>query len=240
MLSCSPDQLRAPGSPPPPVLAEFLAPRMAELISSVHLLPFFPSSQGDGFSLIECHRLDLALRAWEDVGELGRHFRLMIDAVVSHASAQSAWFRALRLGVAEYARFFITADPSADLSAVVRPSQGPVLTPVETATRLQYLWTTFSADQIDLNYAQPQVLLEMLDLPLLSPEQGAKVIRLDAVASLWKQPGTSCLRLPQAHTLVRLMRAVLEAVAPWVLLVTETNVPHADSSSSEELKRIAA
>lgn len=231
VLICYPDQLRAPGRPPLRVLSDFLVQRVADLISGVHLLPFSPSSSDDGFSVIDYRLVDPALGSWEDVGKLARRLRLMIDAVVNHVSAQSEWFRAFRRGASEYAHFFITADPSADLSAVVRPRDLPLLTPLETARGRQHLWTTFSADQFDLNYAHPQVLLEVLDLLLFYAEQGAQIIRLDAVAFLWKEPGTTCLHLPQTHALVRLMRSVLEAAAPWVLLITETNVPHAENLS---------
>src|SRR3989304_6108394 len=93
------------------------------------------------------------------------------------------------------------------------------------------LWTTFRPDQFDLNFANPQVLLEILDLLLFYVEQGAQFIRLDAIAFLWKQPGTTCLHLPQTHAVVRLMRTLLEIPAPWVRLISETNVPHAENLS---------
>ena len=158
----------------------------------------------------------------------------MVDAVVNHVSRQSPWFQAFRAGDPEYEDWFIALDPDAPLpwlSQVVRPRALPLLTPVQTAAGPRLLWTTFSADQIDLNYAHPPVLLRMLEILLLYVEQGAGLIRLDAIAYLWKRPGTSCIHLEETHRVVKIMRAVLDAVAPHVVLVTETNVPHEDNVS---------
>ena len=93
------------------------------------------------------------------------------------------------------------------------------------------MWTTFSDDQIDLNYAHPAVLLEIIEILLLYVEKGAQLIRLDAIAYLWKEIGTSCIHLEETHRVVKLMRCVLDAVAPGVLLITETNVPHEENIS---------
>jgi sucrose phosphorylase len=105
------------------------------------------------------------------------------------------------------------------------------MTPVETVQGSRHVWTTFSDDQIDLNYANPNVLLEIIDILLFYLERGAEVIRLDAIAYLWKEIGTSCIHLPQTHRVVKLFRAVLDAVASGVILITETNVPHEENVS---------
>jgi len=93
------------------------------------------------------------------------------------------------------------------------------------------VWTTFSEDQIDLNYAHPPVLLKVLEILLFYVEKGAQLIRLDAIAYLWKEVGTSCIHLEETHRVVKLMRCVLDAVAPGVTLITETNVPHEENIS---------
>ena len=201
------------------------------MIRGVHLLPFYPYSSDDGFSVIDYREVAPHLGTWDDVARIGRGFRLMFDAVVNHISRRSDWFQAFLRGDRRYADYFIVVDPEADLSQVVRPRALPLLTPVETTQGRRYLWTTFSDDQIDLNYAHPQVLLETLDLLLYYVERGAQVIRLDAVAYLWKEIGTPCIHLPQTHRLVKLFRAVLDAAAPGVLLITETNVPHEENVS---------
>lgn len=223
------DQLREPGRPPLQTLRDFLNLHLRDVVSGVHLLPCFPYSSDDGFSVVDYLAVDPALGTWEDVADLARDYRLMFDFVANHISQHSAWFQAYRRGEAPYDRFFIEADPAADLSQVVRPRTTPLLTPVETAHGTRHVWTTFSADQVDLNYANPAVLLAMTDVLLHYVAHGAEIIRLDAIAYLWKEAGTPCIHLPQTHAVVKLWRAVLDAVAPHVLLITETNVPHADN-----------
>jgi glycosidase len=225
------DQFREAGRPPLRTLRAFLDDHLHDAISGVHILPCFPYSSDDGFSVIDYRQIDPDLGDWEDVAALGERYRLMFDFVANHISQHSAWFKAFRRGEMLYSDYFITVDPAADLSQVVRPRALPLLKRVETAHGPRYVWTTFSADQIDLNYANPHVFLEMTDVLLHYVAQGAKVIRLDAIAYLWKEIGTPCIHLPQTHAVVKLWRAVLDVVAPQVLLITETNVPHADNIS---------
>ncbi len=225
------DQVQEPGKPPLQSLDEVLTTLAGDVLTGVHILPFFPYSSDDGFSVIDYRRVDPRLGTWDDIARLRQHFRLMFDAVINHISRHSAWFQAFLRGELPYTDYFIVVDPATDLSTVVRPRTSPLLTPVETAQGTKYVWTTFSADQIDLNYKNPQVLMEIIDVLLFYVEQGAEIIRLDAIAYLWKEIGTSCIHLPQAHRVVKLFRAVLDAVAPGVLLITETNVPHEENVS---------
>jgi glycosidase len=225
------DQIRAPGRSPLQTLADFMETHLQDSISGVHLLPFFPYSSDDGFSIIDYRQVDPKLGSWDDVARTGRSFRLMFDAVINHISRESAWFQAFLRGEAPYADYFICVDPEADLSQVVRPRALPLLTLVETAQGTRHVWTTFSDDQIDLNYANPNVLLEIVDILLFYVERGAEVIRLDAIAYLWKEIGATCIHLPQTHRVIKLFRAVLDAVAPGVILITETNVPHEENVS---------
>ncbi len=226
-----PDQVRRPPEPPLRVLASFTRRHLTNLISGIHLLPFFPSSSDDGFSVIDYRQVDPAYGTWEDVHDLGPEFRLMFDAVVNHVSAESQWFQGFLRGESPYDGHFVVINRQTDLSAVFRPRDLPLLTPFQTAAGERQVWTTFSADQVDLNYRNPRVLVEILDVLLFYASQGASLLRLDAVAFLWKQPGTSCVHLSQTHSLVRLFRAVLDWAAPHVLLVSETNVPHAENVS---------
>ncbi len=225
MLISYGDQLRQPGSAPLASLAEFCSQQLAGLITCLHILPFYPSSSDDGFAVQDFRQVDPGLGSWAEIANLGNDFRLMFDAVINHVSAQGQWFGAYQHGQTPYKDFFITITGSPDLSQVVRPRALPLLTDFSG----QQLWTTFSADQVDLNYANPQVLLEVLDLLLFYAARGAEFLRLDAVAYLWKQPGTSCINLPQTHRLIQVFRAVLDEAAPQVRLITETNIPHADN-----------
>ena len=223
------DMVQAAGEPPLHTLADFLSAHITNLISTVHLLPFYPYSSDDGFSVIDYRAVDPHLGTWDDVAQMGRSFRLMFDAVINHISAQSAWFREFLRGNGRFQDYFITIDPATDLSQVFRPRTLPLLTEVETAVGRQHVWTTFSSDQIDLNYANPDVLLTIIDLLLFYVAQGAELIRLDAIGFLWKEIGTTCLHLPQTHRAIQLMRHVLDRTAPSTVLITETNVPHAEN-----------
>lgn len=225
------DQVCAPGTPPLRTLADFCEQHLARLISVIHVLPFYPYSSDDGFSVIDYRAVDPALGTWEDVGRLGRPFRLMFDAVINHVSAKSEWFRAFLRDEPAYQDYFIVVEGEPDLSQVVRPRVLPLLTKFHTPSGEKKVWTTFSDDQIDLNYRNPEVLLEMVETLLFYAAHGAEFIRLDAIAYLWKEIGTPCIHLPQTHRIIQLFRAVLDDVAPHVLLITETNVPHADNIS---------
>lgn len=189
------DQVRDGDRAPLAVLRELLA-RRAPFIPGVHLLPFFPASSDDGFSVIDYLTVDPAIGDWDDVHALAGDVELMFDAVINHVSAHSAWFRGFLAGDDRYARFPIVIEDDPDLSAVVRPRTSPLLTEVETAHGPRRVWTTFSADQIDLDYTEPDVLLEMLAVLLEYVRHGASLLRLDAVTYLWKEIGTSCVHLP--------------------------------------------
>jgi glycosidase len=225
------DQFQEPGVPPLQTLHQVLTETLGRVVSGVHILPFFPYSSDDGFSVIDYAQVNPDFGTWSDVQRLGGDFRLMVDAVVNHVSRQSVWFQRFLAGDPAYADWFITVEPGTDLSQVVRPRALPLLHPVQTASGEKLVWTTFSEDQIDLNYAHPPVLLKLIEILLLYVEKGAQIIRLDAIAYLWKTIGTPCIHLPEAHRVVKLVRAVLDAVAPGVLLITETNVPHEENIS---------
>jgi sucrose phosphorylase len=228
------DQFREPGIAPLQTLNQVLVKTLDRVISGVHILPFFPYSSDDGFSVIDYAEVNPSLGTWADVERLGHNFRLMFDAVVNHISRQSDWFTRFLAGDPSYADWFIVVepdDPQDWVPLVTRPRPWPLLTSVQTATSKKLVWTTFSEDQIDLNYAHPEVLLRILEILLFYVEKGAQMIRLDAIAYLWKTIGTECIHLEETHRVVKLMRAVLDAVAPGVILITETNVPHEENVS---------
>lgn len=225
------DSFQREGEKPLQTLAAFMREDVGDLVNGVHILPFYPFSSDDGFSVIDYRQVDPRLGDWSDVARIGEHTRLMFDGVINHISSQSKWFAGFRQGQPPYTGYFITPAPDWDLSRVARPRTLPLLTEVDTHQGPRKVWTTFSADQIDLNYANPDVLVEIVDLLLFYVRQGASVIRLDAIAYLWKEPGTTCLHLPKTHVVIKLLRAVLDAVAPQVLIISETNVPHADNIS---------
>lgn len=230
-LIAYPDHVTQPGEIPLRTLHAFLRRRLSGLIGGVHILPFFPSSSDDGFSVVDYLQVDPQFGTWDDIRRIAEDFKLMLDGVINHASAQSAWYKAFLRGEDPYKDFFITVDSGADLSAVVRPRALPLLTRADTPSGTQSVWTTFSPDQIDLNFTNPDVLLRMIEVLLFYADNGARVIRLDAIAYLWKEIGTSCIHLPQTHRIIKLLRVIFDAIAPGTLLISETNVPHVENIS---------
>jgi glucosylglycerate phosphorylase len=225
------DQLSEPHVFPLRTLTDFCERYLSGLVSSIHILPFYPYSSDDGFSVIDYRQVNPEFGHWGHISHLSRKFRLMFDAVINHASVQHEWFQGFLRDDPAYRDYFIVVDGDPNLSRVVRPRALPLLTKFDTPSGPKRVWSTFSADQVDLNFQNPNLLLEIIDTLLLYVAQGAQLIRLDAIAYLWKEIGTSCIHLPQTHRIIRLFRAVLDVVAPYVLLVTETNVPHQDNIS---------
>jgi sucrose phosphorylase len=227
----SSDALGNGSEPPLRTLRRFLAHWVGDAVSAVHVLPFFPYSSDDGFSVIDYRAVDPALGDWQDIQALAQDYRLVADLVINHVSSRSAWFRAYCNGMAPERHYFIEVEPDTDLSAVTRPRTTPLLRPAQTPYGQRYVWATFSPDQIDVDFSNPDVLFEYLDILLYYVHNGARIVRLDAIAYLWKEIGTSCIHLPQTHQVVKLLRDVLEMLAPDILLLTETNVPHAENVS---------
>ena len=225
------DQVRETEKSHLQTLNDFCEKYLREVVSGIHILPFYPWSSDDGFSVKDYRAVDPALGSWKDIENLGRSFRMMFDGVINHYSAQGEWFQKFLRSEEPYCDYFFTVDGDPDISKVVRPRTLPLLTDYKTEFGLRRVWTTFSADQADLDFRNPDVLLEIFDILLMYAERGAQFIRLDAIAYLWKEIGTSCIHLPQTHAVIQLLRAVLDDVAPHVRLITETNVPHSDNIS---------
>ncbi|PJX13462.1 alpha-amylase [Halomonas sp. 141] len=233
------DSIVADGTPPLGVLNHFLQRHLGETISGVHVLPFFPWSSDDGFSVIHYREVNPELGDWSHIRDLASHYDVMGDLVLNHVSRESLWFVDYLTGSLPGRDYFIEVDPDTDVSQVTRPRSSPLLVPVSTRRGTRHLWATFSEDQIDLNFENPDVLLEFVGILLFYLQQGVRIIRLDAVAFLWKRLGTACIHLPETHTVVRLLRAIVDEIAPGTLIITETNVPHAENISYFGLERLA-
>ncbi len=225
------DMLQATDKTPLACLKQFADQHLQGAIRTIHVLPFFPYSSDDGFSIIDYRAVDPKLGTWKDMKALREHFSLMFDLVLNHCSRENEWFQDYVAGIAPGRNYFIEMDPETDLSDVVRPRNLPLLTPTPTPQGKRHVWTTFSDDQMDLNFANPDVLFEFLDILFQYIAQGATIVRLDAIAYLWKEPGTSCIHLPPTHEVVKILREVITLVAPYVFLLTETNVPHEENIS---------
>jgi len=207
----------------------FFDEHFRELVNILHILPFYPYSSDDGFSVINYKQVNESHGDWDDIEAIARDFQLMADLVINHCSSRSRWFEDFKQGILPEGEYFVSVDPQADLSAVVRPRTHPLLREVETPDGPKHVWCTFSPDQIDLNFANPAVLLEMIDVVAFYLDRGIKAFRLDAVAFLWKEIGTNCLNLPQTHEIVRLLRTLIEHRDPNALVITETNIPNREN-----------
>jgi sucrose phosphorylase len=212
-------------------LGDFSDSYLKGTINTLHILPFFPSSSDRGFSVIDFETVDPLLGSWHDIEALEARYRLMFDGVINHVSSKSRWFVEFLAGNPDYEDFFIWFTTEEELTPeqrrmIFRPRTTPVLTRYETLKGPRYVWTTFSPDQIDLNYRNPKVLLRVIEILLFYVRQGSDILRLDAVTYLWNQPGTRCIHLEQTHEIIKLLRDIVSVVAPHVALITETNVPH--------------
>lgn len=210
-------------------LHQFLNRHFADSVSAVHILPFFPYSSDDGFSVMDYLAVNESHGGWVDIEAIAQDFKLMADLVVNHMSARSRWFENFRKRIDPGKDYFFEGNPGDDLSAVVRPRTSPVLTPVQTDDGERYVWCTFSEDQVDLNFANPQVLIEFATIIRYYLERGVVIFRLDAVAFLWKEPGTSCIHLQQTHELIKILRLLMEHHSPDAVVITETNVPNREN-----------
>ena len=219
------DSIRKKGQPPLQTLKYFTDQYFKDSISGLHILPFFPYSSDEGFSVINYAQVNDSLGGWEDIESIGNDYDLMSDLVINHCSQQSRWFENFRQRKDPGKDYFLEADPEDNTSDVVRPRTSPLLRETRTLEGDKYVWCTFSHDQVDLNFKNPDVFIEMALIIKRYLEQGVKIFRLDAVAFLWKELGTPCVHLPQTHEFIRLFRTLIEAHSPDAIIITETNVP---------------
>lgn len=219
------------GEVPLVTLNAFLKSYFGSSINSVHVLPFFPYCSDDGFAVMDFYQVNPEVGDWDDIEALSQSFRLMVDLVINHGSSSGEWFKHFLAGEGEGHDYFYTVDKSANVAQVVRPRTTPLLQEVETAKGKQYVWCTFSHEQIDFNFENSKVLIEFVKIIRFYLNKGAKIFRLDAVAFLWKKLGTNCLNLPETHEVVRLLRTLIEHAAPDAVIITETNIPNRENLS---------
>ncbi|WP_045858014.1 alpha-amylase family glycosyl hydrolase [Teredinibacter purpureus] len=225
------DSLRNDDEEPLHTLHHFMDERLKGTINGIHILPFFPYSSDDGFSVIDYTQVNDSLGDWSHIEKIGADYNLMSDLVVNHCSSRSRWFDNYKQRKSPGIDYFIEADPETDLSQVVRPRTSPLLREVETLDGKRHVWCTFSHDQVDLNFANTNVLCEMVNIIKLYLDRGVRTFRLDAVAFLWKEIGTESINHPKTHELVRLFRTLIEHHSPNAIIITETNIPNHENLS---------
>ncbi len=224
------DSVKADPQKPLHALKTFLDRYVDGVINCVHILPFFPYSSDDGFAVINYSAVNEALGEWEDIQAIAERYRLMSDLVLNHCSSRSVWFENFKSNTAPGKDYFFTADANADLSNVVRPRTSPLLREIEIINGdIKHVWCTFSHDQVDLDFRNPDVLNEFTGIIRHYLDNGVQIFRLDAVAFVWKEIGTPCINLPQTHEIVRLLRTLIEHAAPHAIIITETNIPNREN-----------
>ena len=223
------DHNQNPDQKPLQTLHKFLHEELDDAVTAVHILPFFPYSSDDGFSVMDYLAVNESHGDWEDIERIAGQFKLMADLVINHMSARSRWFDNFKKRIDPGKDYFFEAKPEDDLSAVVRPRTSPLLTPFNTEDGVRHVWCTFSEDQVDLNFANPKVLIEFVNIIRHYLERGVKLFRLDAVAFIWKEVGTPCIHLQQTHEIIKIIRLLVEHHTPEAVIITETNVPNREN-----------
>ncbi len=230
------DLIREDGVSALTTLSKFCGIYLKHTINTLHILPFFPYSSDRGFAIENFETVDPKLGTWADIEDLETRYKLMFDGVINHVSSKSRWFQRFLDGTPHYKDFFISYGSYDDLtpeerSTIFRPRTTDILTKFHTVDGEKYVWSTFSKDQIDLNFKNPEVLIRVIEILLLYARKGADIIRLDAVTFLWAVPGTSCANLEHTHLIIKIFRDILDFVAPHVSIITETNIPHKENIS---------
>lgn len=225
------DNITKQGEKPLITLHRFLRKYVKNIVTGVHILPFFPSSSDGGFAVIDYKEVAPEFGNWHHIHTIARDYHLMADLVLNHVSSRSRWFQKFLQGDRRYRDYFIWYNQEVEMPEVFRPRETPLLTRFETAWGTKYVWTTFSADQIDLNYHNPEVLVRIIDVLLFYLAQGVEIIRLDAVGYIWKEPHTSCVNLSKTHQIVKLFRHILQYVAPYAMMLAEANFPYKENIS---------
>jgi amylosucrase len=209
-------------------------------LTYLHLMPLFKAPEGEndgGYAVSSYRDVHPPLGTMEQLASLAREFRqagisLVVDLVFNHTSDEHLWAERAKAGDDEYADFY-SIFPSRELPDHYEHNLREIF-PEEHAGAFTFfpdlfkkggwVWTTFHSYQWDLNYANPAVFNRMAEEMLFLANQGVEVLRLDAVAFIWKQMGTSCENLPEAHTLIQAFNAVAQIASPALLFKSEAIV----------------
>ena len=212
-------------------LTGFVNRHLGSFASVIHVLPFLKSTSDGGFAVASHDQLEERFGDWSDLSALAAGRRLMADLVLNHVSASHPWVQQFLRDQEPGRSCVLAAGPDSCWNQVVRPRSSALFTQLSGPNGRRQVWTTFGPDQVDLDWASPQVLLGFTRLLQRMALHGVRWLRLDAVGFIWKQPHTSCIHLPQAHQLVELLRLLLEQICSDGVVVTETNVPEQENLS---------
>ena len=222
------DTIRNNSEPPLKSLKDFLDDHI-EGINSIHILPFMPSSSDYGFSVIDYYSIDPKNGSWKELRDISNSFNLMMDIVLNHSSIQSGWFKNYINGSGKGSDYFIEVGNWSGIPQVVRPRTSELFQKFETKNGDKLVWCTFSRDQVDLNFKNPKVLIEFIKIFSFYIKKGIRIFRLDAVAYIWKEENTNCINRPETHSIVKILRLIIERMDNRAILITETNVPNTEN-----------
>ncbi len=225
------DNLKNKNEVPLKTLKNFFEKHLKNFFEILHVLPFYPSSSDGGFSVTDHKNVSKNLGTWSDIRLLSNHASIMADLILNHSSIKGLWFNSFIKEKEDYKNFFFTIGDDFDFSKVIRPRDHNLIQIYNYKKKKKNLWCTFSHDQIDLNFKDPVVLIEFIEIILLLLSKGITTFRLDAVAFIWKKHGTSCVNLPETHEIVKLLRLIVNFINPYALIVTETNLPRKENLS---------
>ena len=225
------DNLKNKNEVPLKTLKNFFEKNLKNRFEILHILPFYPSSSDGGFSVTDHKNVNKDLGTWNDIRLMSKHASIMADLILNHSSIKGKWFNSFIKEKEDYKNFFFTIDDNFDFSKVIRPRDHKLIQIYNYKKKNNKLWCTFSHDQIDLNFKDPLVLIEFIEIVLLLLSKGVTTFRLDAVAFIWKKNGTSCVNLPETHEIVKLLRLIVNYINPHALIVTETNLPRKENLS---------
>ena len=213
------------------VFKNFFQKRLGENFNIVHFLPFYPSSSDSGFAVKDHYKIDSKLGNWFDIKSFSKKSDIMADMVINHSSARGLWFKNFLKAKRPGKDYFLTVDSKFNTSKVVRPRDHKLLKKIDIFNKTDYLWRTFSPDQLDLNFKNPAVLLRFIKIMINLINHGVTIFRLDAIAYLWKESGTKCINLNKTHEIIKLLRVISGLLNTQTLIVTETNLPEKENLS---------
>jgi sucrose phosphorylase len=212
-------------------LRDLLSNYFGGLSKVVHILPFLKSTSDGGFAVSSYETLEEKFGTWDDLKSISKNHDLMADLVLNHVSSSHPWVQEFIKSQEPGISNVFSPDQNLDWSNVVRPRSSSLFSQINTEDGPKQVWTTFGPDQIDLNWHNPKMNLEFLNLIITYLSNGIKWFRLDAVGFIWKESGTTCLHLPKAHSIVKILRVFLNNLLDDGVLITETNVPQKENLS---------
>ena len=213
------------------VFQSFYQKKLKEYFDTVHFLPFYPSSSDSGFAVKDHYKIDSSLGNWSDIKKFSKKNNIMADIVINHSSARGLWFKNFLKNKNPGKDYFFTVKPTFNISKVIRARDHKLLKEINIFKKKEYLWRTFSADQLDLNFKNPTVLLRFIKIMINLINRGVTIFRLDAIAYLWKEDGTKCINLKQTHEIIKLLRIICNILNVGTIIVTETNLPEKENLS---------